>query len=197
MSRKTEMLPGAQAAGGGTSGIGFTLVNPLPGVRSLWAVFVAAVLQRLPFALLPPDSFVAVKKTLLVLSYLLLVWALSRNLEFRSVRLILVGVLLNFAAIVANGGLMPVSPEARSLAGMTDLGESWLGSVTPEGTGIILGIDQARLGGLTDILPVPLVGAVFSVGDVILGVALVLFLAELIWGRRKRNDPLAVRAASP
>ena len=123
MSRKTEMLPGAQAAGGGTSGIGFTLVNPLPGVRSLWAVFVAAVLQRLPFALLPPDSFVAVKKTLLVLSYLLLVWALSRNLQFRSVRLILVGVLLNFAAIVANGGLMPVSPEARALAGMTDLGE--------------------------------------------------------------------------
>ncbi len=159
-------------------------VNPLADLRSLWAVFVAAALQRLPFILLPPDSLVEMKKAVLVSSHLLLAWALCRNLRFRSVRLVLSGELLNLAAIVFNGGLMPVSPEARALAGMTDLGASWLGHVLPEGTGVLLTVDHTRLWAFTDILPVPLVGGVFSVGDVLLGLGLVLFFVELMWGRR-------------
>lgn len=153
------------------------------GVRSLWAFFVAAAVQRLPFVLLAPDSLVGLKKALLVASYLLLVWALVRNLHFRSVRVVLFGVLLNLTAIVANGGLMPVSPEARALAGMTDLGGAWLGKVTPQGTGILLTLDQTRLPVFTDIIPWDLVGGVFSVGDVVLGAGVLAFFVELV--RRK------------
>jgi len=120
---------------------------------------------------------------LLVASYLLLVWALVRNLHFRSVRVVLFGVLLNLTAIVANGGLMPVSPEARALAGMTDLGGAWLGKVTPQGTGILLTLDQTRLPVFTDIIPWDLVGGVFSVGDVVLGAGVLAFFVELV--RRK------------
>ena len=162
-------------------------IHALPKIRSIWAFFVAAVAQRLPFALLAPDSLVDLKKTLLISSHLLLTWALLRNLSFRSVRLILAGSLFNLTAIVANGGLMPVTPEARSLAGMTELGSAWLGRVTPQGTGILLTADHTRLWAFTDIIPWNLVGGVFSVGDVLLGVGLILFFVEFVWGWRKRT----------
>ncbi len=153
-------------------------------VRSWWAFFVAAAVQRLPFVLLPPQSLVELKKALLISSYLLLAWALLRNLHFRSVRVILAGSLLNLAAIVSNGGLMPVTPEARSLAGMAELGSAWLGRVTPQGTGVLLTVDHTRLWAFTDIIPWNAVGAVFSVGDVVLGVGLLAFFVEFMLHKR-------------
>ena len=168
---------------------GLALLLGLPKVRSVWAFFVAAAMQRVPFAFFAPDLLVEIKKALLISSYLLLAWTLVRNVNFRSVRLILFGSLLNLVAIVANGGLMPVSPQARSLAGMTELGGTWLGKVTPQGTGILLNVDQTRLWAFTDVIPWNQVGGVFSVGDVLLGVGLVLFFVELIcWRRSTAND---------
>lgn len=148
-------------------------------IRSIGIIFTAAVIQRVPFLVIPPDSLVGLKKTLLVISYLLLCWGLARNLHFWSVKIILCGVFLNFVAIVVNGGLMPVSPEAISLAGMTDLGSQWLGKVTPHSTGILLTVDQTRLWFLTDIIPWKEVKAVFSVGDVVLGAGLFLIFLEI------------------
>jgi hypothetical protein len=151
------------------------------GLKHIWALLLAAALQRLPFALIAPDSLVGLKKALLISSYLLLVWALLSNLHLRSIRLVLLGVLFNLLAILANGGLMPVSPGARHLAGMTELGSAWLGHVTPQGTGVLLTVDHTRLWAFTDIIPWHRVGAVFSVGDVLLGLGLVWLLVELLW----------------
>ena len=160
------------------------------GVKRIWALLLAAALQRVPFALIAPDSLVGLKKALLISSYLLLVWALLSNLHLHSIRLVLMGVLFNFSAILANGGLMPVSPEARHLAGMTDLGGAWLGHVTPQGTGVLLTVSQTRLWAFTDIIPWDGVGGVFSVGDILLGFGLVWLLVELLWhyfGRRPHH----------
>ena len=159
------------------------------GVKRIWALLLAAALQRVPFALIAPDSLVGLKKALLISSYLLLVWALLSNLHLHSIRLVLMGVLFNFSAILANGGLMPVSPEARHLAGMTDLGSAWLGHVTPQGTGILLTVSQTRLWAFTDIIPWDFVGGVFSVGDVVLGFGLVWLLVELLWHYFGRRPP--------
>ncbi len=161
-----------------------TVAGSTINVRTLWAFFVAAAVQRLPFVLLPPQSLVDLKKAFLISSYVLLAWALLRNLHFRSVRVILAGCFLNLAAIVANGGLMPVTPEARSLAGMTELSTAWLGSVTPQGTGILLTVDHTRLWAFTDIIPWNAVGAVFSIGDIVLGVGLLAFFVELMLQKR-------------
>lgn len=147
-------------------------------VKFGWLIILAVVLQRIPFALSTPSSFVELKKGLLVLSYMLLLWALSRNFGFWSVRILALGTVLNFAAIVANGGLMPVSPEARLQAGMIALGPSSLGMVLPEGTGILLSVDQTNLQFLSDIIPISAVG-VFSLGDVVIGVGLLIFFAEV------------------
>jgi len=147
-------------------------------VKFGWLIILAVVLQRIPFALSTPSSFVELKKGLLILSYVLLLWALSRNFGFWSMRILALGTVVNFAAIVANGGLMPVSPEARLQAGMIALGSSSLGMVLPEGTGILLSVDQTNLQFLSDIIPISGVG-VFSPGDVVIGVGLLIFFAEV------------------
>ncbi len=152
-----------------------------------WLIVVTVLLQRIPFALTAPSSFVELKKVLLVLSYMLLLWALSRNLHLWGMRILALGSVLNFAAIVANGGLMPVSPEARLQAGMTVIGQSGFGKVLPEGTGVLLPVDQTNLWFLSDIIPVSFIGGVFSAGDVVIGVGLLVFVLEATGGRDSRQ----------
>ena len=143
-----------------------------------WLIILAFFLQWMPFALSAPSSFVELKKALLVLSYVLLLWVLSRNPHLWSMRILALGAVLNFAAIVANGGLMPVSPGARLQAGMPTIGESGYGKMLPEGTGVLSPIDQTNIWFLSDIIPISLLGGVFSPGDVVIGVGLLIFFIE-------------------
>ncbi len=154
------------------------------GIRYPWAFLLAAVLQRLPFTLLQADSFLELKKGLLILSYLVLAWGLLHNLHLRSTTIILLGALLNFAAIAANGALMPVAPEARSIAGMSDAGQLWLGKAMPLGPSILLSAEQTHLNFLTDIIPIVQVKAVFSIGDIFLFGGLLALFFEVVFGRR-------------
>ena len=156
-------------------------------IRFGWLIVIAVLVQNIPFAFSAPSSFVELKKALLVLSYVLLLWALSRNLQSWGMRILLLGVLLNFLAIAANGGLMPVSPDARLLAGMPALGVSGLGQVLPEGTGILLPIDQTHLWLLSDIIPVSWAHMVISYGDIIIGIGLLIFTAQVIRGGGKKS----------
>jgi len=165
-------------------------------IRLGWLIILAFFLQVMPFALSAPSSFVELKKSLVVLSYMLLLWALSRNFHLWSMRILALGTVLNFAAIAANGGLMPVSPEARLHAGMPAIGESGFGKVLPEGTGVLLPVDQTNLWFLSDIIPVSFVGGVFSPGDIVIGVGVIIFFVEAArWGKtdsQKRRDYLTV-----
>lgn len=156
-------------------------------IRLGWLIILAVLLQKMPFALSAPSSLVELKKALLVLSYLLLLWALSRNLHLWSMCILALGTVLNFAAIVANGGLMPVSPGARLQAGMTAIEESGFGKVLTEGTGVLLPVDQTNLWFLSDIIPISLVGGVFSPGDVLIGVGLLVFVLETTGDRDSRR----------
>lgn len=75
---------------------------------------------------------------------------------------------------------MPVSPNARYLAGKT-FQEIPLDGIILTGTGgVVLPIDQTRLWLLTDIIPVPSVRTVFSIGDVIIGVGILVTCISLI-----------------
>ncbi len=86
------------------------------------------------------------------------------------------GAALNLLALLANGGLMPVSPQARVLIGhqaavnSLDLGAAVVGS-----KGVVLFPEEAHLWLLTDIfaLPPPFpLPAVFSLGDLLVAVGL-------------------------
>ncbi len=145
-------------------------------VNYWWLIVLSAVLHRVPFALGDSTTLVDLKRASLVLSYVVLVWALFRNFHLFGVRVLAVGALLNFAAILANGGLMPVSPEARQAAHMTLLDSSHLGGILPEGSGVLLPLQSTNLPLLTDIIPASWLHGVLSIGDVIIGVGMVLLL---------------------
>ncbi len=145
-------------------------------VNYWWLIILSAVLHRVPFAVGDPTTLVDFKRASLVLSYAVLIWALFRNFHLRSMRLLALGTLLNFAAIVANGGLMPVSPEARQLAHMTLLDPSRLGGILPEGSGVLLPLQSTNLPMLTDVIPSSFLRGVFSVGDVIIAFGMVLLI---------------------
>jgi hypothetical protein len=100
-----------------------------------------------------------------------------------------VGTLLNFVAIAANGGLMPVSPEVRELAGMTFLDSSQFGMVLTEGSGVFLPLNQTNLWFLTDIIPAGHFGGAYSPGDVLIGMGFIIFLLEVVFGKSSAIKP--------
>lgn len=80
---------------------------------------------------------------------------------------------MNLAAIAANGGVMPASPRAMEIAGISATGEHFVNSGAVEG---------ARLAWLGDVFAIPAawpLSNVFSVGDVVLlvGVAILMHRA--------------------
>jgi hypothetical protein len=127
----------------------------------------AGVLRRLVF----PASYV------LLLAFVVLNW---RRL---GILVIGVGMMLNFLAIVSNGGLMPISPATMERAGFGDeLAEQELGDALPQSKNVLLDESDTNLQWLSDRFtwgsPGPL--SVFSLGDVFIGAGLIVILIEII-----------------
>jgi hypothetical protein len=104
-------------------------------------------------------------------SYVLLLATTWANRHLHGMALITLGLLLNLVVMAANGGWMPIAPEAVRRAGLLQLAPS----LTPgmrifSSKDIILLREQTRLWLLSDIFvlskPFP-VASVFCVGDVV------------------------------
>ncbi len=122
-------------------------------IRHVWVV-IAAFLLQVP--LLRGWWTRDIVSGLLVLSYVLLLWFGWSNRHLWSIRILTIGVVLNFIAVVANGGLMPVSPETLTRIHPSTSAEDWRLGIVPRGTkDIVLSRDQTRFWFLTDILVVP------------------------------------------
>ncbi len=107
---------------------------------------------------------------LYVLSTVAVFVAVARNIRLRGMAIVAVGSLSNLAAITANGGAMPADPAALALAGLDGPG-SHTNSVV---------LADAALRPLTDIFAVPAwfpLANVFSVGDVLIAVGIVIVIA--------------------
>ena len=118
----------------------------------------------------PPRPAVYVASNVAVL---VAVW---RNLAIPGLPLVLVGGIANLVAIVANGGFMPVSPDA--LAAM--------GRVRAEGYSNSRLVDGVVLGPLTDLFAMPTwvpMANVFSIGDVLIGVGAAIAIVAAMHGR--------------
>jgi len=149
-------------------------------IKYWWLIIISVLLRWLPFAFSTTSSLVDFKRVCIILSYTLLLFALLRNIHIWGARIIAFGTFLNFLAIIANQGFMPVSPYARYLAGKTLLELSSDGIALTGSCGVVLPIDQTTLWLLTDIIPVSSVRTVFSIGDVIIGVGILVACASLI-----------------
>lgn len=151
-------------------------------LRAIPLVVAGFVLQLLIFTPLRAQPLIAFAVPQLYIVSMLLVCAwVVLNWRVPGMALMAAGLLMNTLAIVANGGYMPVSPEAARIAGK-------LGGYATEGLPVannsIATDDGVRLKLLTDIIPVPKVvplANVFSIGDLLLtaGAALLCYRTML------------------
>jgi hypothetical protein len=88
-------------------------------LRAWWLFFAAFALQVLafPFEFLPWRTGHTTASAIWIVSYGLLVVAAALNVHVPGVPLVVAGIAANVAAVVANGGTMPVLPEAMRAAG--------------------------------------------------------------------------------
>jgi hypothetical protein len=126
-----------------------------------------------------------------VASHLLLLVAIWANRRSPGMLWIGVGLVLNLAVIVANGGWMPVTPQAISRVGFAHLvPEVVSGLRFPSSKNIVLMLEETRLALLSDILVLPRpfpVPSVFSVGDVLVAAGAILWIQSAMVGRRSRT----------
>lgn len=112
---------------------------------------------------------------ILLASYALLLAFVVVNRRWPGVVLIGAGMALNLIVIFANGG-MPVSLKAARAAGLDSTGADFLDTAVkhrPMGS-------QTVLWFLGDWIPLPVVGAVVSVGDVVLGLGIFLLMERVV-----------------
>jgi hypothetical protein len=105
---------------------------------------------------------------LILASYLPLIAVVVINREEAGMWIAAIGILMNFTVIAANQG-MPVSPEAAHLAGAGS------GSLELGAKHVVLD-EGSTFPFLADIIPLPLLRQVISLGDVFLAVGLGQFL---------------------
>lgn len=167
----------------------FTRLVSFPLRWGLLAVAAFAI-QALFIYQMPVQKGIGVwgwQEVLFVVSHLLLLAVVWANRRLPGVKLIGLGLLLNLTVMVANGGWMPVTPEAVVKAGHTGLVPSLEpGTRVYSSKNIILAAEQTKLRFLSDVFvlskpfPIP---TIFSIGDVFVaaGVFLLIQGAMLGW----------------
>lgn len=158
------------------------------------AGFALQVLIFTPFAKTPLVAWATVPLFLLSMA-ILTVWV-ALNWRIPGMALIAAGLLMNFAAIAANDGKMPVSPDALRVAGryveITD--------TDPTISKHVLASDSTvRLWVLTDIIGIPKqvpFASVWSIGDIALTLGVSLLCYRTMCRPPTAAPPRAVPAAS-
>jgi hypothetical protein len=146
-------------------------------IRYGWLIILAFLLQWMIFIVFSDSSPIIIKKAGLILSYVILLGALSRNLHLWGFRIAALGAAFNFIAILTNGGLMPVSNDAALRADPAfHIANYGTGVFLPRSTAALLPANQTHLAFLSDIISVSWLHSVISVGDVIILIGLLVFI---------------------
>ena len=171
-------------AGARRSWIHHTTLQYLHG-RSIWLVFVAFLPQWLAFncaasRVMIPDSWIPFILLGSQLFLLVFVWQ-NRNLP--GIKVMGLGLLLNFIVIAFNHGYMPLSPEtAQKLIPEGVTVDLAIGERVEYGKDILLPVSDTKLWFLSDIFVLPkwfTNRSAFSVGDIFISIGSFLLLWSL------------------
>jgi len=160
-------------------------------IRFGWLVLVALAAQLVVIYAGFSDAAV-LRRFIFPSSYVLLLAFVILNRRRIGFLVIGAGMLLNFSAIVSNGGLMPVTPANAEKAGMGYKIEGVeLGEAIPRSKNVLLEASDTHLRWLSDrftwISDSPF--AVFSIGDIVVAAGLVVLLVELLLPALQRSPP--------
>ncbi|MHB1417171.1 MAG: DUF5317 domain-containing protein, partial [Chloroflexota bacterium] len=121
--------------------------------------------------------------------YLLLGVVIVANRRLPGMLVVGLGVLMNFLVIAANGGYMPIAPEALVAQGQHALAAAETGTHVAGSKDAVVEREQTRLWFLSDVITtpgIPFWQRSFSVGDVVLAVGLFCLVQG---GMRRRAIP--------
>jgi hypothetical protein len=147
-------------------------LDGLSSLRFRWAALAVAgfLVQVVLFALPTGDALASIGPAVYVGSTVAVLVALLANLPLAGVPLIAAGAASNLAAILANGGAMPVRVETLAAAGL-DPHDGFSNSVVS---------GSPALEPLTDVFAIPAgvpLANVFSIGDVLIGIGIAVVIA--------------------
>lgn len=154
---------------------------PKFGIRFGWLPLVAVAAQLIVIYVGLGEAE-ELRRVVFPASYILLLAFVILNHRRVGFLVIGAGTLLNFLAVVTNGGLMPISPANMEKAGLGgELAELELGDAVPLTKNVLLEESDTSLQWLTDRFTWDSLGPfpVFSIGDVIIAAGLVVVLVEL------------------
>ena len=166
------------------TGAGRASAGPHSSLR--WLPFGAAVFAAqlaLIHGVVLADSSGESLRYLLPAAHLILVPFLVANRWFWGMRIVLAGLLMNLAAMLANGGLMPVEADAVAAVGRHDVSALEVGSPVPGTKNVLLEANDIRLRALSDriILPVPRpMTKALSLGDIFVFSGVAVAFAEVV-----------------
>jgi len=141
------------------------------------------------------------RRLMFVFSYVLLIVFVSFNLRRVGIAIIGLGLLLNFAPIVTNGGLMPVTSESLARIGETHRLEGLdPGDAIPNTKNVWRERDDTHLWFLSDrvVWDNSILFRVFSIGDIVIAAGLVVTLGDLFLPRiRSKAEPSRPANSTP
>lgn len=154
------------------------------GIGWSWLLLVGLALQVAVESAAPHDELPSPVVTGLLLASQLLVavWVVANRYR-HGMALIFLGLLLNAVVLVANGA-MPVDPEAIAAIGLP--------GVEPLTGKHELMTDDTRFRYLADVVPLPPLRTIVSVGDVLLGAGIIPLMSHLMTYRtpsERRGGP--------
>lgn len=152
-------------------------------LRLSWVIFLAFALQ-LGIAImisLGHPFFIQYRMILYVIAYLLLFIALFFNMQFKCMWLIMIGAIANFAAIMLNGGSMPIDMKLVEANGFQNMLKSIKMGALPqyiplEKTGKYIGYLGKRLS-MPDLYPIK---QIFSIGDLFIALGVFFLIQKLM-----------------
>ena len=161
-------------------------------LRFGWLALLAFTVQAFEIyaPLLSSTGLFGSRTLILMGTYVLLVAVVLANYRTAGITLIGIGLVLNLVVMLANGGFMPIAPEALKAAGLPQLAlGAEAGARVLNAKDILLPASQTRLWILSDIMVIPPpFKSVFSVGDVSIALGAFVYFQKAMLAGRHRND---------
>ena len=155
------------------------------GLKFGWLIFLALGVQVVALGLVSDVNFNAAR-ILLVASYAALLPAVLVNAKRPGIGLVLVGVILNFVVIAANGGSMPIDPQALGVSTEKVEALSAVEGFLPFSKDTVQADGDVNLRVLSDTFKIPgPLKIAFSIGDVFIAVGILVFVLSPLWPRRR------------
>jgi len=141
------------------------------------------------------QGFLSIRTLALIGSYVILLVLIWLNRRLVGMLFIGLGLILNLAVMVANGGYMPITPDAVKAIGFEyQLESAEIGSRLQDSKDVLLPREQTNLWFLSDVfvLPPPFpIPSVFSPGDIFLAIGACILI---YWATHNRELDLPAEA---